>query len=170
MRAFLVQYDEFVSAGHGFALRSDPRLASQSAPAGAFLARMAVVRAFMAPMVDNPRRATEFTLTIGEGDLQRVERWIYGQPVIVSGTTEDSLGMVEERTVTGGWSAIRAARLGGGFERVRVFHPDTKRELVAPEFPTAAPEIPGYSVQTQRPAPAPRRAAPPTRRPTARCP
>lgn len=160
VREFLAQYDAFVNAGHGFALRSDPRLASAAAPATAFLDQVAAVRAFMAPLMDNPRRAPEFTLTIGEGDLQRVERWIYGQPVILSSTKEDALGAFEERTVTGGWSVLRAHRVGSGgvFERVRIYHPDTKRELIAPAFPTTAPEIPGTEQRPTAPARGTRRA------------
>jgi hypothetical protein len=153
-----------VKAGYGFALRADPRMAANAGQASAFLNQVAAVRSFLGPVADNPRRAPEYTLAIGEGDLQRVERWIYGQPVMLASMKEDSLGIIAERTVTGGWTAIRALGVGGEFERVRVFNPDTKQELLLPEFPVVAPEIAGMSA----PPAAPRPAARPATRPATR--
>jgi len=154
VREFLDQYDDFVRNGGVFALRSDPRLAAAAAPALGFLRDVAGVRAFMTPLMENPRRAPEYTLTIGDGDLQRVERWIHGQPVMLSAVEEDSTGQIPELTIQGGWTVVRAARMGEAFERVRVYDPDTKRELLIPSFPSVAPEIPGFA---QQPSAAPRR-------------
>lgn len=154
VRQFLEQFDEFVDAGHVYALRADARLAGPATAASAFIAQMRAVRAFLSPLADNPQRAPEYTLTIGEGDLQRLERWIYGQPVVLETTQEDSLGLLAELTVAGGWSAIKATGAGANYERVRVFHPATGRELLPPVFPAIAPGIAGIS-----PAPAAARPA-----------
>lgn len=140
LRELLRQYDAFVNAGWEYALRTDTRLQASAQPAVAFLEQMTQVRKFFAPVADNERRPPEYTLVVGEGDLARTERWIYGEPVRILATAVDTAGMQAEVTIAGPWSALKAARQAG-VERVRLFHPDTRAELQMPGFPVSAPEI-----------------------------
>ena len=140
IREVLRQYDAFVNGGWDHAMRADPRLQVSAQNASLFLERLGQVRKFFAPIADSERRPPEYLLMVGEGDLARTERWTYGEPIRVLATQADSTGMQPEVTVTGPWSALRAARRPG-IEPVRLFHPDTRAALPLPVFPSAAPEI-----------------------------
>jgi type VI secretion system protein ImpL len=140
IREVLRQYDGIVNAGLDYAMRADPRLQLSAQPAMAFLDRMAAVRAFFSTIADQERRPPEFFLVVGEGDLARTERWVYGEQIRVLATEADSTGMQPEVEITGPWAALRAARRTG-IEPVRLFHPDTRAQLNLPNFPGLAPEI-----------------------------
>jgi hypothetical protein len=135
MREFFRLYDAFVAAGHEVALRSDPRMAATARQALAFLDQVTATRRFLAPVMDDDRRAPTYGLTLGE----RSRRWSYGEPLVVFATQPDSA----DRTVRGGWAPIRYARSApsAAHERIRFYHPELKIELILPEFPAVAPAI-----------------------------
>lgn len=141
VREVLRQYDSFVNAGWDYALATDPRLQLAARPALDFLERMRAVRAFLAPMLENERRPPEYLMLLGQGGAERVERWVYGQPVTLFAGAPDTSGFLPEVTVTGPWAALRAARRAD-VEPVRVFNPDTRVEMYLPPFPNVAPDIP----------------------------
>ena len=140
VREVLRQYDAFVSVGWDYAMRADPRLQLSAEPAVAFLDQLAQVRKFFATVAENDRRPPEYMLVVGDGDLSRSERWVYGAPIRVLSNQADSTGMQPEVTIAGPWAAIKAARRTDT-ERVRVFHPDTRAEMVVPRFPVVAPDV-----------------------------
>jgi len=134
VREFYRQYDAFVATGAPTALRSDPRMETSAREALVFLDRIDSTRAFMAPLMDNDRRAPTFGLIVGD----RARSWSYGEPLVVRSVVPDSA----DKTVQGGWAALRhASAPAGGYERIRFFHPDRKLELRLPVFPGAAPAI-----------------------------
>jgi type VI secretion system protein ImpL len=182
VREFLKQYDAFVVT-QDIALRSSPGLQGLGRNAMAFLDQTAQVRTFLAPLMDMDRGLARpmpsYSLLIGprkdDGtgtileleiagrrlpveDAEIDEWWRYGDSVKVETPALDTTGMRTIYATGGGWSALRFVRQKAADVPIRFYHPQTKIELVMPEFPTSAPDI-----ILPRPAPPPKVAPPPIR-------
>jgi type VI secretion system protein ImpL len=161
VREFLRQYDAFAISGD-IALRSNPGLVIVGRTAIAFLDQVGQVRAFMSPLVDNPRSPPTYSLLVGprkdDGtgaqlelqvggralpveDAEIDESWRYGDSVKVVTPQLDTIGTKTVFATAGGWSLLRFVQQRAADVPIRFFHPETKTELKLPVFPTIAPEI-----------------------------
>ena len=154
LKDFLTQYDAFMS-GPYMALRSDPSLLGASGGAWQFLAQMAPVRAFFAPLMDaGDRRPPEYTIaveavdSVTDRELMVAAKtvavdaaahdfaWRLGDPIRL--TRRDSGQVRPVFTSRGTWAVVQLPRQ----QPVRLFHPYSKAELFLPgAFPVLAPEI-----------------------------
>jgi len=166
IRDFLKAFDAFMITGP-VSLQSDPRLANDAKGALVWLDQITAMRPFFAPFVDSgvTRRVPEYTLLVATSAAaaangateQRMldigsrgvpvdaepheEGWVYSEPITLAASTSDSPVVKAVFASPGGWSILRLATRNDPDVRVRLYHPDTKIELMLPVFPSAAPDI-----------------------------
>lgn len=154
LRDFLAQYDAFMTTGD-ISLRSEAATAVAAKGALDFLAAMAPIRAFLAPLVDaEGKKPIEFLVVVPALDSATTRQlsiatraiplntepheglWAFGDPVRV--TQRDSNRTRQVFASRGNWALFALPKQAS----VRIFHPTTRVELMAPAmFPATAPDI-----------------------------